>query len=398
MNTKCTRRSLIQRSCLAGPAIAALATPAFSWAESPEKNEPEVTATEDLMREHGVIRRALLVYAECVPKLRGNAAALDPSALHRTAQLFRRFGEDYHEKMLEEEHIFPITRKMGTELARYADVLINQHANINRTAKILQDERLVEFIVVQDNFLTPSARFADLVLPALREAARDLVRLRDGRSGRLVMAIECHSCFEWLMPALNRFRQDWPEVELDFTSGFHADAQDLLRRRELDLVVTSNPGPDPSLRFVPLFDYEARLVVGLQHPLASKAFVEPADLADQTLVTYPVDEERLDVFAHFLSPAGVRPAGLRHSELTLMMVQLAASGRGVCALPGWAAQEFEQRGWIRTLPLGAHGTWRTLYAAIREEDADLAFLQDFLLTARTTSEATLSGIRPVRAY
>ncbi|HET8731094.1 MAG TPA: LysR substrate-binding domain-containing protein [Moraxellaceae bacterium] len=235
---------------------------------------------------------------------------------------------------------------------------------------------------------------ADLVLPALREAARDLVRLRDGRSGRLVMAIECHSCFEWLMPALNRFRQDWPEVELDFTSGFHADAQDLLRRRELDLVVTSNPGPDPSLRFVPLFDYEARLVVGLQHPLASRDHVVPGDLADQTLITYPVDEERLDVFAHFLTPAGIRPAALRHSELTLMMVQLAASGRGVCALPGWAAQEFEQRGWIRTLPLGAHGTWRTLYAAIREEDADLAFLQDFLLTARTTSEATLAGIRP----
>ena len=47
-----------------------------------------------------------------------------------------------------------------------SNVLINQHANINRTAKILQDERLVEFVAVQDNFLTPSARFADIVLPA----------------------------------------------------------------------------------------------------------------------------------------------------------------------------------------------------------------------------------------
>jgi anaerobic dimethyl sulfoxide reductase subunit A len=44
--------------------------------------------------------------------------------------------------------------------------LINQHANLNRTAKILRDERRVEFLVVQDNFLTPSARFADIVLPA----------------------------------------------------------------------------------------------------------------------------------------------------------------------------------------------------------------------------------------
>ena len=44
--------------------------------------------------------------------------------------------------------------------------LINQHADINRTAEILKDESLVEFIVVQDNFLTPTGRFADMILPA----------------------------------------------------------------------------------------------------------------------------------------------------------------------------------------------------------------------------------------
>jgi LysR family transcriptional regulator for metE and metH len=239
-------------------------------------------------------------------------------------------------------------------------------------------------------------QLADLVLPALAEAGRDLARLRDGRAGRLTMAIECHSCFEWLMPALNRFRNDWPEVELDFSSGFRADAQEMLQQREVDLVVTSNPGGQADLRFVPLFDYEARLVVGLHHPWAARDHVLPADLAGETLLTYPVDEARLDIFVHFLTPAGVRPAAQRHSELTLMMVQLAASGRGVCALPGWAAQEYVQRGWVRTLALGPRGVWRTLYAAVREEDAGLAFMQDFLETARRSSEATLAGIRPVR--
>lgn len=240
-------------------------------------------------------------------------------------------------------------------------------------------------------------QLADLVLPALADAGRDLARLRDGRAGRLVMAIECHSCFEWLMPALNRFRNDWPEVELDFSSGFQADAQDMLQQREVDLVVTSNPGGQADLRFVPLFDYEARLVVGPQHPWATREFVSPEDLAGETLLTYPVDEARLDIFAHFLTPAGVRPAALRHSELTLMMVQLAASGRGVGALPSWAAQEYVQRGWVKTLALGPGGVWRRLFAAVREEDADLAFMQDFLATARHSSEATLAGIRPARA-
>jgi len=89
--------------------------------------EPEVTATEDLMREHGVIRRALLVYYEVIPKLRQNAGSVDAAALRQTAQLFRTFGEDYHERMLEEQHIFPMIRKQGAELTRYADILTAQH-------------------------------------------------------------------------------------------------------------------------------------------------------------------------------------------------------------------------------------------------------------------------------
>jgi hemerythrin-like domain-containing protein len=91
------------------------------------EKEPEVTATEDLMREHGVIRRALLVYSEVVPKLRQNAGAVDAAALQQTAKLFRTFGEDYHERMLEEQHIFPLIRKQGAELKRYADILTAQH-------------------------------------------------------------------------------------------------------------------------------------------------------------------------------------------------------------------------------------------------------------------------------
>ncbi len=47
-----------------------------------------------------------------------------------------------------------------------SNILVNQHGNINRTVKILKDPDLLEFIIVQDNFLTPSARYADLVLPA----------------------------------------------------------------------------------------------------------------------------------------------------------------------------------------------------------------------------------------
>lgn len=137
MKTDQTRRGALRNAAVCAAAVAAAAcTPrslfilpvsANPVATKENEKEPEVTATEDLMREHGVIRRALLVYFETVPKLRQNPAGVDTGALRQTAQLFRTFGEDYHERMLEEQHIFPLVRKQSAELQRYADILTAQH-------------------------------------------------------------------------------------------------------------------------------------------------------------------------------------------------------------------------------------------------------------------------------
>lgn len=89
--------------------------------------EGEITATEDLMREHGVLRRLLVVYRESAGLLRSGAQGLDVGALAAAADLFRAFGEDYHERQLEEQRIFPKVRKVGGEAGRLADVLQGQH-------------------------------------------------------------------------------------------------------------------------------------------------------------------------------------------------------------------------------------------------------------------------------
>ena len=65
---------------------------------------------------------------------------------------------------------------------------------------------------------------ANSVLPQIEATERDLSRIRQGRKGRLNITIECHSCYDWLMPTLNDFRNHWPEVELDMLGGFHFDS------------------------------------------------------------------------------------------------------------------------------------------------------------------------------
>ena len=97
-------------------------------APAPGEAEPiEVTAAEDLMREHGILRRALLVYRESAIRLRQDAALVPPDVLEKAANLFRVFGEDYHEQKLEEVYILPLVKKSPGTAAGYVDVLMDQH-------------------------------------------------------------------------------------------------------------------------------------------------------------------------------------------------------------------------------------------------------------------------------
>jgi len=232
------------------------------------------------------------------------------------------------------------------------------------------------------------------VLPKVEAARRDLQRMASGEAGRLFIAIECHSCFAWLMPTLDRYRHLWPEVEVDLAASLAFDPLPALAAGELDLVVTSDPRSIDGIHYEPLFRYQALLAMSPGHPLAEKAHVDPDDLATETLVTYPVERQRLDIFTRFLDPAGVEPGAVRHTELTVMMIQLVASSRGVAALPDWALAEYLESGSVIARPLGEEGLHGTLFAAVRENERNLAWMEEFLDTARQVSFERLRGIRP----
>lgn len=238
---------------------------------------------------------------------------------------------------------------------------------------------------------------AEQILPEIRSAERDLARFVSGDAGRLHMAIECHSCFQWLMPAIDKFRDNWPEVELDFSSGFSFLPLPALKRGDLDLVVTSDPQPLEGISYIPLFSYQQMLALSRHHPLANKTYIKPEDLREETMITYPVEKERLEIFNQFLMPEGILPAKIRHADMTLMMLQLVASGRGVAGLPNWALFEYLQKDYVVARRLGKGGLWNTLYAAVREEQKSLAYLQDFIKTAIESCFMHLKGIKVATA-
>jgi LysR family transcriptional regulator for metE and metH len=236
---------------------------------------------------------------------------------------------------------------------------------------------------------------AQETLTLVHTAERDLLRMSAAGGGTLRIAIECHTCFDWLMPVMDAFRTRWPDVELDLISGFHSDTLALLDQDKADLVVVSDRRARRGITWQPLFRFEVLALMAPGHPLARKRWLTPRDFAGETLITYPVPEQRIDVISRFLEPAGIR-VKRRTAELTVAVLQLVASRRGLAALPSWGVKNYVDFDYVTARPIGRRGLWSGLYAAATDTVAERAYVADFLKIVRDTCFATLPGIVPLR--
>ena len=268
-----------------------------------------------------------------------------------------------------------------------------EHMNITQSAlshqiKGLEDQAGVELFVRRSKplKLSPAGlrllRLAEQVLPQVEALQAEFEGLRAGRTGRMHIAIECHACFEWLFPVLELFRKSWPDVDVDIRPGLAFDALPALMKEEVDLVVSSDPEDLPGIEFVELFDYAPVFVASSQHPLAARDWIEAEDFRGETLITYPVERQRLDVFSQLLIPAKVEPAAIRQVELTAVILLLVASNRGVSVLPDWVVREVKYSSDYVTRPLTKAGLTRRLYAAVRSVDLRHDYMQELISLAR----------------
>ena len=116
------------------------------------------------------------------------------------------------------------------------------------------------------------------VVQITAQAEREVAQWVSGRSGELRVAVECHTCFDWLMPVMDEFRVRWPEVEVDLLAGFHSDPLDLLKSGKAELVIGSQKPRGRDYVALPLFRFEILVVMPLEHRLRTKRRVAAADL------------------------------------------------------------------------------------------------------------------------
>lgn len=226
------------------------------------------------------------------------------------------------------------------------------------------------------------------VLPQLEQAESLLGQFARGERGTLSVGMECHPCYQWLLKVVDPYLAAWPDVDVDVKQKFQFGGIGALFGYEIDVLVTPDPLYKPGLRFEPVFDYEQVLVVPRTHALAGAKHVQPRQLAQEVLITYPVAPERLDIFTQFLTPAGIAPRRHKTIETTDILLQTVASGRGVTALPRWLLAEVAPQLDLVPVRLGPRGIAKQIFLGVREADADIGYLQAFIELARDPAHHT----------
>src|SRR5690349_15026253 len=138
---------------------------------------------------------------------------------------------------------------------------------------------------------------AQRILPQLSHAEHVVEQIARGERGTLRIGMECHPCYRWLLQIVEPYLLAWQDVDLDVRQKFQFGGIGALFGHEIDMLVTPDPLRRKGLHFEPVFDYEQVLVVSKRHPFAKRAHVVPAELEGETLITYPVEIERLDVYS-----------------------------------------------------------------------------------------------------
>jgi LysR family transcriptional regulator for metE and metH len=232
---------------------------------------------------------------------------------------------------------------------------------------------------------------AQQVLPVLAQAEKTLRAYGEGREGILRIGVECYPCYQWLSGVIGDFLQQLPRIEIDIVNKFQFSGLEGLQNHHIDILLTPDPVKKDKISFLPLAEYEVFLLVAADHPLAKLKHISPGDLAQETLLTFPVPVERLDLMTQFLNPASVQPARIKEIESLDLMLQMVSFRRGVCALPEWLALANCSGKKLKMIRISKPGMHKSLFLAIRTQDLKIPYIEQFVTIGRKTAQQSFRG-------
>jgi DNA-binding transcriptional LysR family regulator len=171
---------------------------------------------------------------------------------------------------------------------------------------------------------------------------------------------------EQLLPdTLADFHRRYPSLELRMHEANTQNLLGLLESGEVDLAIVTQPTDQSNLRITPLFEEELILVVGLDHPLASRTTVKFSELAHEPFLLYSPGHVR-DLTLEACRHAGFSPHVILNGGSVEMLLRLARTGLGIAILPELAVRERRR---LATIKIADPPMWRSMVLASREDRA-----------------------------
>jgi len=233
---------------------------------------------------------------------------------------------------------------------------------------------------------------AQQVLPVLEQTEQTLKAYGEGRQGILRIGVECYPCDEWLTGSISIFLQAMPDVDIDVINQFQFSGLEGLLNHHIDMLVTPDKVEKANIHYEILAEYELKVFVSHHHPLATYNNITPERLSNETLLTFPVAAERLDIFTRFLNPASVKPARIKQIESIELMLQMVALGRGVCVLPEWLGVDKLKPLAIRTIRISTAGMHKKLFVALRTNDRQILYIERFIAIGKKTANEKFQAL------
>jgi LysR family transcriptional regulator for metE and metH len=227
---------------------------------------------------------------------------------------------------------------------------------------------------------------ADQILPVLSQAEKTLEAYSEGRQGILRIGVECYPCFEWLTGIIGQFMQQMPGIDVDIVHKFQFSGLEGLLNHHIDVLITPDLVKKKHIDYEILAEYQFVLLIANDHPLADIKRLTPEHLSNETLLTFPVPLERLDILTHFLAPAHREPAQLKSIESLEIMLQMTALKRGVCVLPEWLADIKNKDLRFKKIRIGRKGLFQKLFLAMRKSDKNIPYIKEFITVGQRTAE------------
>ncbi|MGV3508604.1 MAG: LysR family transcriptional regulator [Sphingobacteriaceae bacterium] len=214
---------------------------------------------------------------------------------------------------------------------------------------------------------------ANSIIKELDAAECEIKKMMNGESGVIRISTECYTSYHWLPAVLKKFKNEFPNVEVEIVfEATHRPIEKLVEN-QLDLAITSNPELIDQVEFIQLFSDEMLAVVCNQHPWTKKDYIEAEDFQDVNLIIHSLPLDTVSIFRTQLTPKGINPKKLIVLPLTEASIELVKADMGVIVLANWALQPYLNDE-IKAIKINPEGFYRQQYVArIRDRQYPVYF-------------------------